>query len=67
MDFLEVSAGIRLVTQLLWPAGVGREGGGLQPETCVCVTVFMESQVSMCATWCVSWALLVVYRRKGSD
>lgn len=42
MDFLEVSGGIRLVSDAAvvtsW-IGERGSGGGLQPETCVCLCV----------------------------
>lgn len=62
MDFLEVSGGIRLVSDAAvvtsWKGERGSGGGGYsQRHVCVCV----------CAALCVSWVLLIVYMRKGSE
>lgn len=46
MDFLEVSGGIRLVSDAAvvtsWKGERGSGGGGLQPETCVCLCVCVQ-------------------------
>lgn len=56
LDFLGVSGGLRLVTQLLWPAGstVKRERR-LQPQSsvCACVCKCVCTGVYVCATVCL--------------
>lgn len=63
MDFLEVSGGIRLVSDAAvvtsWKGERGSGGGATARDMCVSVCV--------CAALCVSWVQLIVYMRKGSE